>query len=303
MNTGELIDTAYRSFLNRGVDPTGLATFMQAIDAGEMNTDGLIQALIESEEFRSRAIAGIEERGIVNGLVKFNTRFVVQGGPFTGMKMLDLSNRGDGDISPKLLGTYEQELHPFIERASRNRYDAVVDIGCAEGYFAVGFARLFPSTPVLAYDTDQVALAILHDLALLNDCQEQIIAGEFCDPIELKRVFERYPRSLIVADCEGYEKILFTDPHTNKAGASADIIVECHDLWDHSITPSIIAALSPTHEISTINAIGREPNVYDFLAHLSDIDRFKAVWERRGARQNWLVCEARQGVNPHVAAG
>jgi hypothetical protein len=293
MNSAELVDVAYRSFLGREADSTGLATYTRAIDSGEMDADGLVQSLVNSAEFTSRLGGDREEREIVNAIVKFNTRFIVQSGPFAGMQMLDLSNRGDGDISPKLLGTYEQELHPFIKRVGGNCYDAIADIGCAEGYFAVGLARLFPGTPVLAYDTDDIALEILDQLAKLNGCQDQIIGGRFCDPAELRRIFEKYPRSLIIVDCEGYEKTLFSDPDTNKASTSADIIVECHDLWDPTITPSIIAALAPTHDITTVNAIGREPNMYDFLAHLSDMERFKAVWERRGARQNWLICEAR----------
>jgi hypothetical protein len=127
----------------------------------------------------------------------------------------------------------------------------------------------------------------------MNDCADQIMPGDFCDPVTLRGIYESYQRTLVVADCEGYEKTLFADPVTNAASSKSDIIIECHDLWDAEITPSIVRALSNTHNITTVYACGRNPNVYDFLAHLSDWDRFRAVWERRGARQNWLICEAR----------
>jgi hypothetical protein len=293
MDTNALIDLAYRSVLGRDADPVGLRAYGQAIDAGDLDGPALVNMLINSDEFRGKFVEGPEERSVVNALVKFNTGFILQGGPFAGMKMLDLSNRGDGDISPKLLGTYEQELHPFIEQMSANRYDAIVDVGCAEGYFAVGLARLFKDTPVLAYDTDEETLEIVTRMARLNDCEDQIITGAFCDPAELKRVFEEYPRSLVIADCEGYEKTLFSDPATNWAGRKSDLIIECHDLWDDTITPTIKDALDATHDITTVLATGRNPNAYDFLAHLGDMQRFKAVWERRGARQNWLICTAR----------
>ncbi len=146
---------------------------------------------------------------------------------------------------------------------------------------------------MLAYDIEPAALEILIELARENGCEEQMVPGAFCDPAVLREVVAKYPRSLIIADCEGYEKQLFSDAATNAALASSDLIIECHDLWDAGITPSIRAALSPTHEIGVAMACGRDPNVFDFLADLSDWDRWRAVWERRGSRMHWLICEAK----------
>src|ERR1035441_10269867 len=57
----------------------------------------------------------------------------VLNGPFEGMRYLQASV--GSVLSPKLVGSYEAELHPFIERVTSGRYDIVVDIGCAEGYY------------------------------------------------------------------------------------------------------------------------------------------------------------------------
>jgi hypothetical protein len=39
---------------------------------------------------------------------------------------------------PKIIGSYECELHPAIEEIIVNNYAEVWDVGCAEGYYAVG---------------------------------------------------------------------------------------------------------------------------------------------------------------------
>lgn len=288
------VRSAYRWILGREADQDGLNNYAHFIRSGELDNGGLRNILLSSDEFRLGAPGrGAEDRFAINQLVIRSTDLVVQSGPFAGMRMVDLSTRGDGDIAPKLLGTYEQELHPALERFAGNRYDSIVDVGCAEGYYSVGAALLFPETPVLAYDVDAGALEILAKLARANGCEDRILPGDFCDPATLRDVVGRYPRSLIIADCEGYEKQLFADPETNAALLSSDLIIECHDLWDMEITPSIRAALADTHDIGVAMACGRNPNAFDFLADLSDYDRWRAVWERRGSRMHWLICEAR----------
>jgi hypothetical protein len=42
--------------------------------------------------------------------------------------------------APKFLGTYERELYSVIERAIELAPRYVLNIGCAEGFYAVGLA-------------------------------------------------------------------------------------------------------------------------------------------------------------------
>jgi hypothetical protein len=68
----------------------------------------------------------------------------VESGPFAGMKYLPGFCEG---ILPKLLGSYEQELWPALHSIASLPIQAVINIGCAEGYYAVGLARLLPAPP------------------------------------------------------------------------------------------------------------------------------------------------------------
>ena len=67
----------------------------------------------------------------------------VLNGPFRGMKYL--SRAYCSAVLPKLLGTYECELIPAIDRLARSDADRIVDIGAAEGYYAVGLALKVPN--------------------------------------------------------------------------------------------------------------------------------------------------------------
>lgn len=68
----------------------------------------------------------------------------VMEGPIKGMDFLPQS--AEGCHIAKLLGCYEQPLLPYIEAAIQAGYPTIVNIGCAEGYYAVGMARRMPKT-------------------------------------------------------------------------------------------------------------------------------------------------------------
>src|SRR5262249_14170280 len=72
----------------------------------------------------------------------------IRGGPFAGMDYV--TEATEGALIPRLLGTYESELHPYILAFARMGPEAVIDVGSAEGYYAVGLARLMPGTVVHA---------------------------------------------------------------------------------------------------------------------------------------------------------
>ena len=79
----------------------------------------------------------------------------VWGGPFKGMAYVAAST--EGALMPRLLGVYESELHPHLQEILGRGVEQVIDLGCAEGYYAVGVARLAPNVTVHARDIDPKA--------------------------------------------------------------------------------------------------------------------------------------------------
>src|SRR4051812_40571742 len=63
----------------------------------------------------------------------------VRHGPFRGMSYLP-----ERVSVPVLAGTYEAELHPVIADWMANPPRVAIDVGCSDGYYAVGLARELP---------------------------------------------------------------------------------------------------------------------------------------------------------------
>jgi protein-L-isoaspartate O-methyltransferase len=62
---------------------------------------------------------------------------------------------GDGYRAAKLLGAYEHSLHDVLLKPVSRQPDPIINVGCAEGYYAVGLARLLPDATVYAFDIDR----------------------------------------------------------------------------------------------------------------------------------------------------
>src|SRR6202012_121812 len=101
---------------------------------------------------------------------------VVNGGPFQGMKYLPESH--GSALAPKLVGSYEAEISAMIEEyCARGGAANVVDIGCDEGYYAVGMALRLPLAKVYAFDIDSRAQRDCAQMAALNNVQDRVVIG------------------------------------------------------------------------------------------------------------------------------
>jgi len=58
--------------------------------------------------------------------------------------------RNEQQLCKKILGCYEAEITPAVEEAISRNYRTMLDVGCAEGYYAVGLARGVPGSVVYA---------------------------------------------------------------------------------------------------------------------------------------------------------
>jgi hypothetical protein len=135
--------------------------------------------------------------------------YIVRHGPFRGLKYLKITSFHSTQF-PKLLGSYERELHPTIEAICRAGYSQFIDIGCAEGYYAVGFAVRNPGATIYAYDTDPLGRSLCRQLAKLNDVGERVFVDSQCTAATL-RDFPYQAKALIFCDVDGFETQLLTE--------------------------------------------------------------------------------------------
>jgi hypothetical protein len=218
---------------------------------------------------------------------------VVQQGPFQGMRYVRAVSWGQ--LVPKLLGSYEAELHEELERLIAGGYDRVVNVGCAEGYYAVGLARRLPSATVYAFDSDAHARYLCRRLATRNGVQERVRVEGTCAPARLGAVVAR--RTLLVVDCEGCELTLLR-PDLVPALAEADLLVELHDFLEPSTSATLVSRFSATHRVTIVDSVERDPAAYPCLARLSPKDRAHAVAEHRPGRMQWAVLRPLRGSSP-----
>jgi hypothetical protein len=219
---------------------------------------------------------------------------VVASGPFKGLKYPNARSYGSA-LLPKLLGSYESELHGALESLLKNDYATVVDIGCAEGYYAIGIALRRRQAKIYAFDTSADARAICLEMAKLNGIGERISVGEFCDEKAL-RAISLGRRSLIICDCEGYEGALFTK---DLAGflAPHDLIIETHDFIDIELSAKMREVFSATHHIESIKSTDdiQKAHTYSFpeLLPYDRRTRRLILSERRPGTMEWLVMTSR----------
>lgn len=247
-----------------------------------LNQQGNDEAILNNA---LRLLAKYRSTLLQNTLVQLHgTR--VQAGPFAGMDFIERS--AEGCHIPKLLGCYEEELHPFLSELPVAGYETVLNIGCAEGYYAVGIRRLLPSTPVLAFDIDPNARAACKSLAEKNQVSLEI-GGEFS--IE---DFARYPGKVLVwCDIEGAEADLL-DPVKAPALAGMDLVVELHPISSGHTAQVIPQRFAATHDIQVLHARGHAPQLPPFLQQLGHLDQLLAQWEWRSAPTPWLVMRAKR---------
>lgn len=218
----------------------------------------------------------------------------VRHGIFAGIRYPNASATGSA-LLPKLAGSYENELEPVLSSISDRAYTDIVDIGCAEGFYAVGLARRYPSANIHAFDVDGGARTLCRQMAEENEVIDRFAIGSFCSP-EWLRDTELGDRALIFSDCEGFEDTLFTH-ETAPALSRHDILIECHDKDRPGVSKAIRKAFEPTHDIVEI------PSIPDYeKAQMLDLPEFKdytfairkfIVEEARGSQQIWMFLRSR----------
>lgn len=221
-----------------------------------------------------------------------NQGTMVMQGPLAGMDFLHKST--EGCHIAKLLGCYEQPLQPFIEQAIQRPYATVLNIGCAEGYYAVGMARRMPNTQVLAHDLNPLAQSTCAELARKNGVADRVHVGGLFSPGDLAA--HAGASVLLMCDIEGAEKALL-DPQQSPALKGMDIVVESHECLVPGITQLLMARFHDTHDTTLVQDDGqrRLEQAPAWFLGLPHLDQLLAVWEWRSGPTPWLVMRTRTG--------
>jgi hypothetical protein len=225
---------------------------------------------------------------IKSKLFSYDKAIVVQSGPFYGLRYFD--EIVWGSIAPKWLGSYEAELHPVIHQIIKRGYSTIIDVGCAEGYYAVGLAVALPASKIFAFDTDFVSRKQLSKLARLNHAEDRIILKRYCAYSDLDAISNA--DTLLICDIEGHELHLL-DPDKAEALLLNDILVEVHDEAGKpaTIEMALCQRFGVSHIIERIMATDRDLWIKENKGILSSLPEellTEATKEHRNAGEVWL---------------
>ena len=213
----------------------------------------------------------------------------VRSGPFAGMAYAGAT---EGSQIARLLGVYEAGLHPHIRAFAAEGLDCLIDVGCAEGYYAVGLARMMPDLTVYAYDISETARQACATLAARNDVSDRVIIGGEFKPDGFEAFAGR--RALVMVDAEGAELDIL-QPALSPALAGMNVIVETHDVFRPGSLETLMERFSPTHSIVQVDQGQQVIDMPPWLSDLSQLDQLLAIWEWRLAATPWLVMRPKAG--------
>jgi hypothetical protein len=241
---------------------------------------------LQATRARNHQLRWLKKHGILDIAQRFSASngTTVLNGPFAGMQYPVQSVLSRNSV-PMLLGSYERELHEIVHAALRTSYQLVIDVGTAEGYYAVGFA-LKGTSPVVTFDADARELEFCKAMVRLNQVEDRVTLRRWCSP-ETLRALSAGARCFILSDCEGYEIELF-DEETVGSLRRSDVLIEIHgDAYE-----PLLGRFSKTHTVRTLVASSRSASDYLELACLGD-DAALAVTEHRPPGQRWLFAASR----------
>ncbi len=239
---------------------------------------------------RARAYEGrLRER---QGITELAHRFVdthgstVLHGPFGGLTYPDrVLDQADAPIA-KLLGTYECELHPIFEEIIAHPPATIIDLGAADGYYAIGLARSCPASSVVAFELARSGCDCCRLLAYANVARLDLrgkATGRGLRSLHLDDAF-------VICDIEGAEANVF-DQATVNALRTATILIELHEQFAPGIT-NLLCERFAAHDATIIQAQPRRTDVPE-LAGFTDAERESAVSEFRGNQMSWAVFRPR----------
>ena len=205
----------------------------------------------------------------------------VRHGPFQGMSYPEDRL---GDVAApvaKLMGTYELEIHDALMAALARGARTFIDVGCADGYFAVGLPYVDHAVRTYAFDLSRDARELCAEVARTNSLEANVeigkrFAGPSLDAIDCAG-------ALMLCDIEGAERTLFDDGLIGRL-AQTSVIIEVHEQGAQGLSAALRNRFDRTHGVMVVEQVRRQ--AVDGVAP-------GVLAELRPPDQHWLVCNPR----------
>ena len=265
-----------------------------------LKKEGIIQTLVRIilKIFNSPNEIQKSKNKVLNHLVKIHGHKVAYG-KFTGMKLNKNSYWSKNDLITQILGVYEQHILEQLIEFSKENDSVLVDIGAADGYFAVGavYSGLF--NKVYAFEIEEEGRKNLTYNSEINSCNSKIYINIEANNNSLKKIIDNNKKVVILIDIEG-EEFKLLNLETISLLSKCNLIIELHpSLVPDGITKQeqLINYCKPYFDISLIRRENYNPNFFGELNKFTDEERLIAMGEGRENNMSWLILKSKKNKN------
>lgn len=187
--------------------------------------------------------------------------YEVLNGPFKDMHYI--SQAVGSSYITKLIGCYEEPLHPFIEGIKKDAFDTIIDIGTAEGYYLIGLGRFFPDTNLIGYDVNPKALDLVKKLARANNLKNKLHLDSECTHEKLNEQITE--NTLLICDAEGFEKTILNPDLAPNLLRVKTMVIEMHDHKMPGVKQALTQAFKDSHSMEFVHLVQATASNYSFL--------------------------------------
>ena len=239
---------------------------------------------------------------------KYN--YEVAYGPFKGMKLNKDIWWSKNDRITQTLGTYEEHILESLIDFRNKGATRLIDIGAADGYFAVGMAYAKIYKNVYAFEIEQQGRYRIAENAYANGCKDSLIIQGEATHSSLAEILDGEKKSTILIDIEG-DVYNFLDEKMLRLLRGNYIICELHaflvkrenfvpnglelfdDFYDEikgiELENNLISRASEFFDVSIVKRESYDPNRFEELDKLYDEERLVAIGESRHSNMKWMI--------------
>lgn len=207
-------------------------------------------------------------------------------GPFSGVTRSDECIYGAP--MAKLLGTYESELHDFFNMMSGLYWRRIIDVGAADGYYAIGIAVRWNVDQVISYELLEKGRDIIGKSASINGVYEKIQNYGLCEENDLYDITTPDSRDLLIMDVEGAELELLSIRVVERLKNSI-LAIEAHDFLLPGCSQELAKRLGRYHRVNVIMSRERVHREFPLPWPMPKWLKRNLMNEGRPAGMNWLI--------------
>lgn len=224
-------------------------------------------------------------------ILKARYGYTVAYGPFKGMQLAEDVWWSKNDRTTQLLGIYEERVFTKLRYFAQHGAKTFIDIGAADGYFAVGMAYSGIYKNVFAFEIEERGRESIKENSVKNGCSGLVhVSGEACFE-SINGLIDKEQMKELLIDIEGGAYDFLSEEMLALLFGSF-VICELHPfLIEDGVAAqnNLLERASTKFQTELIMRESYSPNSFSELSDLSDEERLIAVGEERAKNMQWLV--------------